>query len=60
MQIKEPEYLIKEYRKLFGEDPPEGDYIRQDTEERLYLIEEAIKSGIPIPPSKPLEPHIDY
>lgn len=60
MQIKEPEDLIKEYRDMFGEEPPEEDFIRTDMEERLSLIEEAIDSGVPMTPSEPLDPNIDY
>ena len=34
--------------------------MRTDMEERLSLIEEAIDSGVPMTPSEPLDPNIDY
>ena len=58
-KIRDPEFYIKQYEKIFGEPPPDIG-IRDDSNERLSAIIEAIDSGKKIPPTDPLDPRIDY
>ena len=58
-QIKLPEEYIEEYEEMFGEPPPDVG-IREDPNERLNAIIEAIDSGEKMPPADPLDPRIDY
>ncbi len=58
-KIRDPEFYIEQYEKIFGELPPDIG-IRQDPNDRLNAIIEAIDSGKKIPPADPLDPRIHY
>ena len=58
-QIKDLEFYIEQYKRIFGELPPDIG-IRDDPSYRLNAIREAIDSGKKMPPADPLDPRIDY
>ena len=58
-KIKDPEFYIQQYEKMYGELPPDIG-IRDDSNDRLNAIIEAIDSGKKIPPADPLDARIDY